>query len=102
MVFASQHVVLSHNLGHFSASLLNVFGMMSKEVAHDLQCLDKETLCSSKRKHILAEAARVAHRLKVSTVGASTSARSQPSRTRRRGSGSRPGASGAYDPGFGN
>ena len=81
---------------------IHVFQTMSAEVTHDLQMLDRQSLISSKRKHVLAEAARVAHRLKVSTVRASTSARSQPTRTRARGSGSRPGASGAYDPGFGN
>ena len=68
---------------------------MSKEVAHDLQCLDSETLSSSKRKHILAEAARVAHRRKVSTVGASARTRSHGSRTST-------GASGAYEAGCGD
>ena len=71
-------------------------------MAHDLQCLDKETLRSSKRKHILAEAARVAHRLKVSTVGASARAGTQPTRTRSRGSRARAEDSGAYEAGCGD
>ena len=80
--------------------------MMSPEVANDLQLLDKETLRSSKRKHVLAEAARVAHRLKVSTVCASANTGAQPTRVRAnrtkrtRARGSK--ASGAYEAGCGD
>ena len=83
---------------------------MSPEVAHDLQLLDKEALSSAKRKHVLAEAARVAHRLRVSTVGPSASAGTPPTiprasgsnRKRARGSRASTGASGAYEAGCGD
>ena len=71
LIFTVYQVVLSHNLGHLNASLLNVLGTMSPEVAHQLDLLDREALCCSKRKHVITEQARTAHRKKYSTSKAS-------------------------------
>ena len=52
--FAAQQVILSHNLGRRRASLLNVLGTMTPSMSHDLDILDRESVCVASRKHALA------------------------------------------------
>ena len=81
-IFAAQQVVLNHNLGIFGASLLNVLGLMSPEVAKGLQGLDKRSLRSAERKWVLNETVSKLDRRKVTTKGAANEiARPLPSRT---------------------
>ena len=56
--------MLAHNFGHFRASLLNVFGTMSEQVAHDLQLKDRESTRSASGVHTLNATSNVAGRRK--------------------------------------
>ena len=81
-IFAAQQVVLNHNLGIFGASLLNVLGLVSPEVAKGLQGLDCRSLRSAERKWVIGPTVSKLNRRKVRTKGAANElARPLPSRT---------------------
>ena len=63
-LFCARHVLLVQNFGHYSASLDNVLGTMTKSMQKSLKDDDKVSIRVSERKHVLKEGGKKNYRVK--------------------------------------
>ena len=64
--FAASSILMSHNIGHYRGSLLNVFGWMTHSISKCLERKDGFSIKSASRKHRLEAGTTTHHRRKVS------------------------------------